>query len=310
MHRIAGTVPFIREVVARFDPNDIRKRTTLVLKPNYTQVVGVLGERFSVNLNDHIGWNLYLNGQFDVTPAAVGILFDDLFPGGTFVDIGANIGSSSLVLAKRDIPVLAIEASPFVLHELSQNVALNSPIPYTIVNVAVTSPEHAARESFARIFPAQGNTASSSLVQNWNPSLRKSGSELVHTSTIDDILAFYAINSISVMKLDIEGYEYQALLGAKRTMQQMPVVVFEWRPDVIRKSGNEIDDLRDLFPEGYRFFGLKSRLSSEQEVTFLLSEFALERAYPNVLAVPESRINANPELKTFIEDGDITFTLH
>ena len=292
-----------------FDPNNIRKYSKLYLKPKYLPRQGILGERFILNVNDHIGWNIFVRGYFDLTAPALGIFFNSVLPGGIFLDIGANIGSSSIGPARQGVQTIAIEASSSVVKDLSANVELNLPVPYTIMNFAVTSPDQSL-QTLAEFYSPNGNTAASSLLPSWNPSRRSSRLETVRLTTIDAIVRFLQIKKISLMKLDIEGFEYEALQGAQNALNMSPAVLFEWRPDILLKSGREARDLRALFPEGYHFFGAVSIFDGgKRSVEIKLSEFIPKRPYSSVLAIPDLLIKSDRSVEKFISAGHIDLAL-
>lgn len=284
---LSSVSTFLRK---RFDPNDIRKRVQIHLPPRYVSLVDFFGGNLRVNINDHIGWNIYLQGYFDVIHFAAGVLFSKSIPG-VFVDVGANIGSVSIPLAaKRKIEVIAIEASPTVASELEANVALNSPIPYTVINLAVTSPENTKKKRFVPMYSPNGNTAASSLIPQWNPSQISPNIETVRTSTVDEILNFLGIKQISVIKIDVEGSEYQALEGMKNSLGLLPAILFEWRPDVMKRMGKEMNDVRRLFPSEYTFYTIKADVlrNNNNSIELTLGAFKLEQPTENVLAIPKS----------------------
>ncbi len=276
-----------RKVVKLFDPNDIRKRTRLVLAAKYVRAKGIFGERYILNINDHIGWQIYVRGYFDPTPPVLGLLFLKVTPG-VYIDVGANIGSSSLAVAKRGGEVLAIEASPAVAHELSANVAANAPVPYAVAMVAATSPE-GALQRFATISAPRGNSAASSLITGWNTSNPAAkDAHMTRLATLDALLSFYNVSAISIIKVDIEGHEYEALSGLQETLaRHAPPLLYEWRPDIARKTGEVLKDLRPLFPPGYRFFGATVQLAYPRAL-IRLSPFNPGASYENVLALPET----------------------
>jgi len=72
------------------------------------------------------------------------------------------------------------------------------------------------------------------------------GLGLIPTFTIDSL----ALNSCDLIMLDTEGYEYKALLGAKKTIEKYkPLLCLErcWGPEHINVSEVEMDSLLDLW---------------------------------------------------------------
>ena len=277
---------WIAAVRIAFEPNNIRRNRSAALAPNYRAVTGLLDARYVVDVNDHVGWTVFLKGYFDLTPIAVAALLDELNPGGTYIDVGANIGSTSIPVALLGIPTVGIEASPRIAGDLARNVSLNSPLPYTVLNLAASSPH--PRERHARIFSSAGNAAASSFFPSWNPSVARSTLELVRLVTLDEVIACLDLSPINSIKLDIEGAEFMALEGLRQHLgHSSPCVLFEWRPDRLDRSGLPRPDLRAFFPSQYTFHAVSSCARGDTiEVNF--TTFDDDRSYENVLAAPES----------------------
>ncbi len=288
----------------RFDPNEIRKRIQVGFKPLHKEVRGIWGEKYFVDINDHIGWKLYVHGYFDTTPPALGILAQSWAPG-TYVDVGANIGSTSLPLAKNKIEVLGIEANPRIASDLKRNIAQNFPMRYTVVECAVGSPDEVSRGNTTSIFSPNGNVGASSVNKHWNDSRVPSDSYTVPLSTLDAILDSHGIKHVSALKIDIEGKEYEALQGFQKGFTAKPAVIFEWRPDIGKASGKKIHDLRTLFPSDYMFLGISTRLVEPTLVEVRASAFNLEKSYENVLAAPKSLVERSEYLQILEKGGSV-----
>ena len=120
-------------------------------------------------------------------------------------DVGAHVGTYSLLAASRVGPdghVFAFEPLPRNLGYLERHLALNGVENCTVMDVAVSSEAgHAAFDE--SVHPAMGH-------------LGATGGRVitVRTVVLDDLVARGAIRPPSVIKLDIEGAEYEALRGA------------------------------------------------------------------------------------------------
>jgi FkbM family methyltransferase len=298
-----------------FDPNEIRRVRARALPPKYLTVAGVFGESFLMNVNDHIGWQTFIHSYFDLTPLSLAVIFSKNIASGpgVFVDVGANVGTTSVPIAKLGIGVIGIEASARAIHDLSRNVALNSPIPYSIVNLAVSSPDSATPGAYCELYSPAGNLGAASLIKNWNPSRGGMHIELARMCTLDRILDFYGPFEISLVKIDIEGLEYEAMLGLARTLaDQSPPIIFEWRPDVAVRAGVELKDLRQAAPSHYRFYAVWKRESIRSDgiaVSMRLDDFAPHMECENVLAISDRFLEKNPAISGMIALRQIDFLI-
>ncbi len=153
-------------------------------------------------------------------PVTVDYLTTHLRAGDVFVDIGANSGyftvlASALVGAAGR--VVAFEPNPTVRRRLERNIARNGGgtrvrvegcalSDRTAEHVRLYVPEH---DGFATLVPDQ--THASSYLSGAN-------AIDVRTSTFDDWYAASGLESIAVMKVDVEGGEPQVLAGMARTL--------------------------------------------------------------------------------------------
>jgi FkbM family methyltransferase len=222
-----------------------------------------------------------------------------------YLDVGANIGSSSIAVALRGLPVVAIEASSRTAARLNENVALNSPLSYTVLNIGVTSKELASKDRFLTLHTIRGNSGASSLVPGWAGRAIASA-ETTRLSTIDDIVRMLGSITVPYIKVDVEGYELNVLAGAQETLTTFrPVVLFEWRPDAMvsaRVSGQAISG---VFPPGYVFFSVAAVIDRDKSARLSLGTFDPSASVENVLAVPSELGRASPigelvELRTAV----------
>jgi hypothetical protein len=96
----------------------------------------------------------------------------------------------------------------------------------------------------------------------------KPGSIEVPVISIDEYIRDKEINNISLIKMDIEGEEYNTLIGAKGTIEKFrPILAIEYnRPTALRagSSVEQIDELLEIynynryfFSDGFHGFDLK-----------------------------------------------------
>ena len=121
-----------------------------------------------------------------------------------FIDIGANTGYYSLILAKRGFHrLIAVEPNSVTLKLLTANIELNQwTEKIHVVSKAVGSGEKATLFS-------TNNLGTASLVTD--SSGKKNGTE-VDTVSLLDIVVAQKLSKVDALKIDIEGYEDQALM--------------------------------------------------------------------------------------------------
>lgn len=136
-------------------------------------------------------------------------MIDELIvPGMTFVDIGANVGVYSLFIAKRtaaNSTIVAFEPHPRTFSKLRFNCAANGFQDIHCINSGI-GPQNEETVLFS---DGGGNIGGASM-------LREAAGDTVSTAVrvgrLDDHLRGIGISRIDLLKIDIEGFEDQALL--------------------------------------------------------------------------------------------------
>ena len=160
-----------------------------------------------------------------------------------FYDVGANIGTHSLALAKllgAAVDIRAFEAQPAVFHMLCGTLALNNLHNVSAQMNAVSNTDNEVIRVALPDYNAPNNFGGLELIPpavSDNADMRMSGRHHdVRTVTIDSFK-----ERVDLIKLDIEGMEMLALRGASRTIDTCrPIVAVE-----MKKSN--ASDIRDFF---------------------------------------------------------------
>jgi len=154
---------------------------------------------------------------------------------GTYIDVGANIGNHTIFFSKfcKSTQVISIELNCEIYKVLQQNV-INSPNVSTI-NIGVG-------EKFKHV--------KISNIDETNVGMTKIIGENgdIVVDTLDSILS--DVNNISIIKIDVEGYEKNVLIGAKNIISKhSPVIIAELRDekefDEFEKISNDIGYFTD-----------------------------------------------------------------
>lgn len=150
-----------------------------------------------------------------------------LRPGMGVVDIGANIGYFSMLSASivgADGYVLALEPNPQNAKLLEASRKVNGFGHVSAVQVAASS-----ATGLLVLHTSYSTGTTSDLADDLNAVL---GADTVACMTVDSLLP--GERRIDLIKIDIDGAEYKALLGCQRTIQRhRPVIVSEFAPGLL-----------------------------------------------------------------------------
>lgn len=213
-----------------------RADTEDLLVPVSTPIIGGLA---LVADRRHVGW--YTRGGIEQRSIA---LVDALLPaGGTFIDIGANIGVFTLAAALASGPdgsVIAFEPSPSICDLLRRNVARHRISDRVDVRQQAVSRERAMLE-----FKRYDNDLISRLVTA--PESMSPG-EVVERVTVEAVTLDEAVDGpVDMIKIDVEGLEPDVLHGARSLLEGSPdvVLIIEFNPDSLRARGKSPTELLD-----------------------------------------------------------------
>lgn len=145
------------------------------------------------------------------------------------LDIGAHVGTYSVLLAPRCKHVYAFEAQEMTYYQLCGAIALNNLHNITARHGAIGSNIDSSVEKMAtlRITSEDGGGSS---IRDLPTNKKCITTETVKVKTIDS----YKIDNISFIKMDIEGSELDALMGMTKTLEKSdyPHIMFEcWQED-------------------------------------------------------------------------------
>lgn len=211
--------------------------------------VDFFGSHYRGNLNRFIDWCVYFYGAYD--KSALFLLRDIATErGGTvFLDVGANVGQHSLFMSRYCEQVHAFEPfEPFeqVRVQLEQKILDN-----VRTNVAVHAVGLGSRdESLDYFAPVGRNIGTGSFLASHaidnNVLLGK-----LRVVRGDTFLAGLGLDRVDLVKIDVEGFEKQVLLGLRETLRHHRPTVLMEMSETTKASLSGLDELRSLLPEAY-----------------------------------------------------------
>lgn len=134
------------------------------------------------------------------------------------IDVGSNIGNHAIYFSRYFEKVFAIEPSKIAYKILKLNIQMNNIKNIVTKNIALSS-NHSIKK-FNDSHKYNLSVSSTSFIKNKTQLIR------LETFKGDDVFA--NIKNIGLIKLDIEGHEYDAILGMKKIIaKNMPIILFE-----------------------------------------------------------------------------------
>jgi FkbM family methyltransferase len=160
-------------------------------------------------------------------------------PGDVVVDVGAHYGAYTLPLARlvgETGQVVAVEPARHACSVLTRNVRING-----LGNVRVL-PVAAGDQTASGTLHLHGDRSRASLHQTLEV---KTGTEQVKVVRLDEVVQ--PDRRVSLIKVDVEGYEVKVLQGAEGILSRdRPVVIFEYLPGMATVAGLPASGAWDL----------------------------------------------------------------
>ncbi|MGF1579479.1 MAG: FkbM family methyltransferase [Gemmataceae bacterium] len=241
----------------------------------------------SVRLDEGVIWLNLADDRFNWVLAEIRAdsfekrwLREYLHPGGTFIDVGANHGSFSLLASRivgDDGFVLAVEPNP-VLSSLVEKTLQENHFSGSYVFRGVCSSDNEEKEFYV---PVKASSGTASLSQAVVPGRTEGIS--VESSRLDDLMS--RVNQAPhnlFIKIDVEGHEGDVLKGAELTIgRHRPAILFELNPEALQKAGGSARELLELLRDlGY------TRLLSGSNETLSIDQVIQAPSQQNLLALP------------------------
>lgn len=237
----------IYKLVLRARPAPVAVFLKKLLRVN-RHILKVDKGEFYIDPMSKFGMILLQQGEYE--PHMTETLENILKPSGVFVDIGANEGYFS-ILAGRIVGstgrIIAVEPQERAALILAENIKLNALSNVTVVRAAVSD---RVGQASLHLSP-DTNTGSTSLIQTTRYRLP---TEAVQTATLSELFERYRIEVADLVKVDIEGFEYEAILGSPNIFRERRVryLALELHPPLLERKGVEANAIMKFLAEcGY-----------------------------------------------------------
>jgi FkbM family methyltransferase len=249
-----------------------------ILKTRHGTMMALAGDRY-------ITGSLETYGEF--SPGEWTMLAQVVKPGHTVVEVGANIGSHSVPLARACFPgpLYLFEPQQRVFQILCANLAMND------IKNALAYPEACAETEGSLVVPvvdysARGNFGGISV----KPEGQGARGLRVRATPLDSL----ELTACHLIKIDVEGFEAQVVRGAARTIARHRPVLYVEND---RREGQQA--LISLIAGmGYRLYWHKPPLFRPDNFNGVAEDIFGRVVSLNMLCLPQERktVVANLEL--------------
>jgi FkbM family methyltransferase len=194
--------------------------------------------KMHLDLDEWVQQHIYFLGYFD--SAGISMIKTRLPEGGVFLDIGANVGSYTLIAAEKvgdPGRVFAFEPVSAIFNRLVENINLNG-----FSNVVAEQKALTNENKFVDLHIAdQKNLGMSSIFHHDTESGQ---TEQVSAVRLDDYLKQHQLKRIDMIKIDIEGAELFALQGMKDTLiKHKPEIFIELKEEAVKHADYSLEDI-------------------------------------------------------------------
>jgi FkbM family methyltransferase len=158
--------------------------------------------------------------------------------GDSVVDIGANIGFTTLLFKKYigdEGKVYAFEPNPQIFEYLKKNIALNNSRNIYLFNSAVGE-----KKDKVYLQDNKNLDTGNRITQNRNNSF------WVNMDVLDSLLPKILSEEVQLLKVDTEGYEKFVFLGATKILSKTNVIIFEAIEENCRQFNYSMSDVIEI----------------------------------------------------------------
>lgn len=228
------------------------------------------------------------DGIFD--KAVLDLMSDHIKSNSIVIDVGANIGAYTIPLAVLNptIDIHSFEPNPYVADRLRRNISVNQITNVTVHQEGLSNNQGVTQ--FHVIRPSENMTYNLGLSSIAESAVQDQDTDKIEIAinTIDNIFSD-SDKHVSLLKVDVQGFEFEVLKGAEITINKYrPVIIIEHETvhfDSNEKAEEATMSLNKFFEDNkYNVFYFNVKYGSQ-----LLAPVRWEHVYnSNLIAIPSS----------------------
>lgn len=252
-HRPPGSLP------AKLTPPNY------LYKPGTVRNFTINGINYSLDLSDTVGHSNY----FAIADAGHEVLYSMVKPGMNIIDIGANVGSTTLNFARltgKKGNVYSFEPDTINHSRAAKNIALNNFSNIRLYNLGLGCQKETANQYNVN----ETNRGMLRILVN-EPAKENFSKTTIQIDTLDNVASERNFLPAALIKIDVEGYELNVLKGAENILRsQKPVLFIELDDENLKEHGASASELVSFLTDrGYHVVNAadRSELSNSSDFT-------------------------------------------
>jgi FkbM family methyltransferase len=174
----------------------------------------------------------------------------------TVLDIGANIGQHSMNFSGAFDQVHSFEPNPKLWHKFENNMSLNKSSNVTLHQCGLANED--AEIPFYNIGNGNEGLGTFSDIEQYDQSLEMIGKLKVVRG--DEFLRTINVGQVDAMKIDVQGFEGEVLLGLQGTIRATHPVVWLELGAATKMDLSTFDKVQGFFPYPIRIFQFEHNL--------------------------------------------------
>lgn len=219
------------------------------------QVINTKFGTFVVDTQDLIGATIANRGfwEYHLQDFYARIIKED----DIIIDAGANIGYLTVQFAKLAKKVYSFEPQPYIFNMLCSNILfndLNHKVDHYRLGLGNSKERRQLwsieNEEFEHVWNYGGRGI------EWEDSYYKPTGEVREEDQIEvTTLDSFKIDKCDLLKLDVQGFEWQLLQGGKNTIESnLPIILLESAPERSDNDKKVLEYLKNLGYSNYRYY--------------------------------------------------------
>lgn len=266
----------------QLDPRNTQKNALIFFTKPTWKTVAVDDVSFEILLdpkNGSVDKEIYLHGVYE--PEILRLLRAYVAEDSVCLDVGSNIGQHALFMAHlaKEGKVYAFEPIKSLFEQINKSKERNNFENLMVENIGLSD-----KNEVVTIHINNLNFGMSTII----PRKDFNASETIRTRIFSDF--WNDRLRIDVVKIDVEGYEYQVLRGMEKELRKYsPVILFEFSPIFYKKINIKNEAILEfLFDIGYELFDVEK---GNQEITKgAIEPFLLSTPHQtNILCLPKNK---------------------